>query len=251
MAFDYRTLPADDERSIRPFELAPVGSRRFTKTPGDFIPWGIMTLSRGCVVSAPLPGLSPCGSGSPLSHGEGTFLSRPLMNRSLPSAIRLLLARLSRGRRPTKAFLRGIGTSLRSDNLLPAEGGLHSDLPDVEVEVDGASSFPSGLLRHDPNRVLVEHFPCLEDVVPADVGYREVNRLDHLSASDQSRKDSRFDRAFLDHLIDQFLRSGVGILLRLVVVIGSLGKKHMHNSPQFHDRVVQYDCNAGAKPEAS
>lgn len=76
MAFDYCTLPADDERSIRPFELAPVGCRRFTKSSGDFIPRGIMTLSRGCVVSAPLPGLSPCCSGSPLSHGEGTFLSR-------------------------------------------------------------------------------------------------------------------------------------------------------------------------------
>src|SRR4030042_6589225 len=88
MAFDYRTLPADDERSIRPFELAPVGSRRFTKSSGDFIPWGIMTLSRGCVVSAPLPGLSPCCSGSPLSHGEGTFLSRLVRRRAYrqPSA---------------------------------------------------------------------------------------------------------------------------------------------------------------------
>ena len=92
MTFDYCTLPADDERSIRPFELAPVGSRRFTKSPGDFIHRGIITLSRDCVVSAPLPGLSPCCSDSPLSHGEGTFLSRSAMNANLPSVIRLLLA---------------------------------------------------------------------------------------------------------------------------------------------------------------
>jgi len=92
MTFDCCTLPADDERSIRPFELAPVGSRRFTKSPGDFIHNGIITLSRDCVVSAPLPGLSPCCSDSPLSHGEGTFLSRSAMNANLPSVIRLLLA---------------------------------------------------------------------------------------------------------------------------------------------------------------
>src|SRR4030067_2832781 len=110
MAFDYCTLPADDERPVRPFELAPVGCRRFTKSSRDFIPKGIITLSRGCVVSVPLPGLSPCCSGSPLSHGEGTFLSRPLMNRALPSAIRLLLARPSRGRGPTNAFLREFGS---------------------------------------------------------------------------------------------------------------------------------------------
>jgi hypothetical protein len=73
MAFDCCTLPADDERSIRPFELAPVGSRRFTKSPGDFIHRGIITLSRDCVVSAPLPGLSPCCSDSPLSHWRGDF----------------------------------------------------------------------------------------------------------------------------------------------------------------------------------
>ena len=106
MAFDYCTLPADDERSIRPFELAPVGSRRFTRSPGDFIHKGIITISRGCVVSAPLPGLSPCCSGSPLSHGEGTFLSWCRMNPRLPSAIRLLLATRYQWRRYTKAFLR-------------------------------------------------------------------------------------------------------------------------------------------------
>jgi len=53
-------LPADDEKSIRPFELAPVGSRRFIKSSGDLIPKGIIALSRGCAVSVPLPGLSPC-----------------------------------------------------------------------------------------------------------------------------------------------------------------------------------------------
>jgi len=106
MAFDYCTLPADDERSIRPFELAPVGSRRFTKSPGDFIHRGIITLSRDCVVSAPLPGLSPCCSDSPLSHGEGTFLSWPAMNADLPSAIRLLLAVGIYAVACTKAFVR-------------------------------------------------------------------------------------------------------------------------------------------------
>jgi hypothetical protein len=105
MAFDYCTLPADDERSIRPFELAPVGSRRFTKSPGVFIHRGIITVSRDCVVSAPLPGLSPCCSGSPLSHGEGTFLSRREMNPRLPSAIRLLLADRHQRTLGTKAFL--------------------------------------------------------------------------------------------------------------------------------------------------
>lgn len=106
MAFDYCTLPADDERSIRPFELAPVGSRRFTISPGDFTLKGIITLSRSCVVSAPLPGLSPCCSDSPLSHGEGTFLSWPAMNADLPSAIRLLLASNNDTVMCTKYFLR-------------------------------------------------------------------------------------------------------------------------------------------------
>jgi hypothetical protein len=86
-------LPADDEISFRPFELAPVGSRRFTRSSGDFIPRGIITLSRGCVVSVPLPGLSPCCYSSPPSRGEGTFLSWPVRSTGLPSAIRLLLAR--------------------------------------------------------------------------------------------------------------------------------------------------------------
>ena len=111
MASDYCTLPADDERSIRPFELAPVGSRRFTKSSGDFTHKGIITLSRGCVVSAPLPGLSPCCSDSPLSHGEGTFLSWSAMNANLPSAIRLLLATFYYALACTKAFppLRNLG----------------------------------------------------------------------------------------------------------------------------------------------
>lgn len=104
MTFDCCTLPADDEISIRPFELAPVGSRRFTKSPGDFIHRGIITLSRDCVVSAPLPGLSPCCSDSPPSHGEGTFLSRSTMNANLPSVIRLLLAIGYYAIAPTKAF---------------------------------------------------------------------------------------------------------------------------------------------------
>src|SRR4030065_1451270 len=108
MAFDYCTLPADDERSIRPFELAPVGSRRFTISPGDFTRRGIITLSRGVVVSAPLPGLSPCCSGSPRSHGEGTFLSGCGTSPHLPSAIRLLLAVQYQVDPCTKAFLRKI-----------------------------------------------------------------------------------------------------------------------------------------------
>src|SRR4030066_1849425 len=212
MAFNIPPLPADDERSIRPFELAPVGSRRFTKSSGDFIPWGIITLSRGCVVSAPLPGLSPCCSGSPLSHGEGTFLSRPLINRDLPSAIRLLLARLTRGRGPTKAFLREFGSRPKSEGPFTPEGCLHKYLACFEVEVDGSPLLASGLFRHDSDRAVVEGFPSLEYVLPPDVGYREVHRREHLGSSDQPRKDSRFGRTMLNHLLDQFFVSSVGVL---------------------------------------
>jgi hypothetical protein len=68
------TLPAGPERSLRLFGLAPVGSRRFTRSPKNVTDKRII-LDRGCVVSAPLPGLSPNHFCGPPSLGGGTFLS--------------------------------------------------------------------------------------------------------------------------------------------------------------------------------
>ena len=144
MAFDYCTLPADDERSIRPFELAPVGSRRFIKSPGDFIHRGIITYSRGCVVSAPLPGLSPCCSDSPLSHGEGTFLSWSAMNADLPSAIRLLLAVDIYAVASTKAFLPAISrleTRLANSSPLSVPLNLFQTTLHVNAFLRGSRGF--------------------------------------------------------------------------------------------------------------
>jgi len=53
-----RALPAGPERSSRLFGLAPVGGRRFTISPGNVLARRFI-LPRGCVVSVPLPWLSP------------------------------------------------------------------------------------------------------------------------------------------------------------------------------------------------
>lgn len=67
-------LPASPERSSRLFGLAPVGSRRFTRSLTNVIAERII-LGQSCVVSVPLPGLSPSHLRGPPSHGGGTFLS--------------------------------------------------------------------------------------------------------------------------------------------------------------------------------
>lgn len=164
MAFDYCTLPADDERSIRPFELAPVGSRRFIRSPGDLTHRGIIALSRGCVVSAPLPGLSPCCSGSPLSHGEGTFLSWRVPSTRLPSAIRLLLADYVREHVVQKDF------SLRrgqpgSDHLGRGESRFHRDLAASGIKISRASTLSGSIFGHYADGVLSERLTGLCAVV--------------------------------------------------------------------------------------
>lgn len=53
-----RALPAGPEMSSRLFGLAPVGSRRFTRSSGNVLVRRFILL-RGCVVSVPLPWLSP------------------------------------------------------------------------------------------------------------------------------------------------------------------------------------------------
>jgi hypothetical protein len=156
MASDYCTLPADDERSIRPFELAPMGSRRFTKSPGDFIHRGIITLSRDCVVSAPLPRLSPCCSDSPPSHGEGTFLSRPAMNADLPSAIRLLLATGIYAVACTKAF------ALRHPDAGKKRGGVRVSLG--KDHRGGRAIRERGIGHARITRVAAQHHSCLPSV---------------------------------------------------------------------------------------
>ena len=166
MAFDYCTLPADDERSIRPFELAPVGSRRFTISSGDFTLEGIITLSRGCVVSAPLPGLSPCCSGSPLSHGEGTFLSRLVRRRAYrqPSAFSwrsdMTTARIQ------KPF--ADSRNLHCPGL--AERGPDSDLAGGGVEESGPSAVPLEILGHDLHTKEPQGRPGFHDILLSDVG---------------------------------------------------------------------------------
>lgn len=87
-------LPAGPERSSRLFGLAPVGSRRFTMSPTN-VTAGRIILDRGCVVSAPLPWLSPGPLRDPPSHGGGTFLSRAC---ALPSAALPLLTFVPRAR---------------------------------------------------------------------------------------------------------------------------------------------------------
>jgi len=53
-----RALPAGPELSSRLFGLAPVGSRRFTRSSGNVLAKRFI-LPRGCAVSVPLPWLSP------------------------------------------------------------------------------------------------------------------------------------------------------------------------------------------------
>ncbi len=81
------TLPVGPEWSSRLFGLAPVGSRRFTKSQTNVTAERII-LGLSCVVSAPLPWLSPAHLRGPPSHGGGTFLSWAC---ALPSAALPLL----------------------------------------------------------------------------------------------------------------------------------------------------------------
>lgn len=82
-AFDYALYPPVPSSSSRLYEFAPMRCRRFTKSSG-------MSLSadhpvyRSCVVSGPLPKLSPCRiSRLILLYGGGKFLS---WTKVLPSA---------------------------------------------------------------------------------------------------------------------------------------------------------------------
>ena len=58
------TLPVGPELSFRLFGLAPVGSRRFTRSM-TIVTAEQIILGHGCVVSAPLPWLSPGRSRDP------------------------------------------------------------------------------------------------------------------------------------------------------------------------------------------
>jgi hypothetical protein len=71
-------LPAGPEMSSQLFGLAPVGSRRFTKSPTNVTAKRII-LGRGCAVSVPLPGLSPDHSRGPPSLWRGDL---PRLGRS-------------------------------------------------------------------------------------------------------------------------------------------------------------------------
>ncbi len=74
-AFNYAFYPPVAGRSSRLYELAPMGSRRFTKSPGTSPPGG-SSFDRICVVSGPLPRLSPYRIAPVhLALGGGNFLS--------------------------------------------------------------------------------------------------------------------------------------------------------------------------------
>ena len=80
-AFNYAFYPPVAGRSSRLYELAPMGSRRFTKSPGTSPPSG-SSFDRSCVVSEPMPQLSPYVlTHIHLALGGGNFLSRILSYR--------------------------------------------------------------------------------------------------------------------------------------------------------------------------
>jgi len=86
------TLPVGPEPSFRLFGLAPVGSRRFTKSMANVTAEQII-LGHGCVVSAPLPWLSPGRSRDPPFSWRGDL---PQLGLTLPSAALPLLTAFSR-----------------------------------------------------------------------------------------------------------------------------------------------------------
>ena len=74
-AFNYASNPPVSGRSPRLCGLAPMGSRRFTKSSGTSPPGG-SSFYRVCVVSGPLPQLSPYRlTPIHLALGGGNFLS--------------------------------------------------------------------------------------------------------------------------------------------------------------------------------
>ena len=74
-AFNYASNPPVSGRSPRLCGLAPMGSRRFTKSSGTSPPGG-SSFDRVCVVSGPLPQLSPYRlTPIHLALGGGNFLS--------------------------------------------------------------------------------------------------------------------------------------------------------------------------------
>ena len=74
-AFNYASNPPVSGRSPRLCGLAPMGSRRFTKSSGTSPPCG-SSFDRVCVVSGPLPQLSPYRlTPIHLALGGGNFLS--------------------------------------------------------------------------------------------------------------------------------------------------------------------------------
>ena len=74
-AFNFAFYPRVPGRSSPLYELAPMGSRRFTKSP-EMSPPGGSSYGRNCVVSEPLPRLSPYRlTPVHLALGGGNFLS--------------------------------------------------------------------------------------------------------------------------------------------------------------------------------
>lgn len=84
-AFDYALYPPVRGTSTRLYEFAPMRCRRFTISSGTSLSAG-HPVYRGCVVSGPLPKLSPyrisrfilpCGGGKFLSRTRGPTVGRP------------------------------------------------------------------------------------------------------------------------------------------------------------------------------
>ncbi len=116
-----RALPAGPERSSRLFGLAPVGGRRFTRSPGNvlaerfILPWG-------CAVSVPLPWLSP-------NHFRGPPFSwrrdlpqlgpeaLPSVALPLPTILPMKNPYLNKLKRSYSAVQRPVGTPIRSPDM--------------------------------------------------------------------------------------------------------------------------------------